>query len=207
MEFTYERMQRATARLEANPHDWATLMNPFYLDAIKRFEGFTEQSQWDYAQNSNGFGTRALYPGEVIDRAEAERRFRNEVATARAVVERHAPNADEGTKAALTSLTFNAGMKWVQDGLGDAVRKGDLETVRELFQSYNRAGGKELQGLVSRRSVEAEWIGNPALAGAVPGPVDNAAQLQSTLPCDEGSATNLTQVAEVDAEASSRLIQ
>jgi lysozyme len=136
-------------------------MNSLYLDSIRTFEGFTPQAQWDYAQHSNGYGTRALYPGEVIDRAEAERRFQSEIASARAVVERHAANADEGTKAALTSLTFNAGEKWTRDGLGDAVRRGDLDTVRSLFLEYNKAGGKLLAGLAARRAAEAEWIGSP----------------------------------------------
>ena len=136
-------------------------MNSFYLDSIKKFEGFAPQAQWDYAQHSNGFGTRALHAGEVIDRAEAERRFEAEIASARAVVERHAASADEGTKAALTSLTFNAGEKWTRDGLGDAVRRGDMETARSLFLEYNKAGGKVLAGLAARRAAEAEWIGGP----------------------------------------------
>jgi lysozyme len=144
-------------------------MNSLYLDSIRAFEGFTQRAQWDYAQHSNGYGTRALFPGEVIDRAEAERRFQSEIASARAVVERHAANADEGTKAALTSLTFNAGEKWTRDGLGDAVRRGDLEAVRSIFLEYNKAGGKLLEGLAARRAAEAEWIGNPQPNTAVTG--------------------------------------
>lgn len=136
-------------------------MNSLYLDSIRGFEGFTPRAQWDYAQHSNGYGTRALYPGEMIDRGEAERRFQSEIASARAIVERHAADADEGTKAALTSLTFNAGEKWTRDGLGDAVRRGDLEGVRSLFLEYNKAGGRLLEGLAARRVAEAQWIGNP----------------------------------------------
>lgn len=135
-------------------------MNSLYLDAIRNFEGFASRAEWDYAQHTNGFGTRAMYPGEVIDRAEAERRFKTEIAAARSIVERHAPDVDEGTKAALTSLTFNAGTRWINDGLGEAVRRGDLETARSLFLEYNKAGGKMLAGLVARRAAEAEWFGN-----------------------------------------------
>lgn len=135
-------------------------MNPVYLDTIRRFEGFTDRAQWDYAQHTNGYGTRALYPGEVIDKAEAERRFQSEIADARKVVDRFAPNADEGTKAALTSLTFNAGTTWTRSGLGEAVRAGDLDTARALFQQYTKAGGETLSGLVARRMAEAAWIGS-----------------------------------------------
>ena len=117
-------------------------MNSFYLDAIKKFEGFAQRAEWDYAQHTNGYGTRALFPGEMIDRAEAERRFQIEIKEARAIVERNAPDADEGTKAALTSLTFNAGDKWTCSGLGEAMRQGDSETARALFLQYTKAGGR-----------------------------------------------------------------
>jgi lysozyme len=141
-------------------------MNSPILNAIRAFEGFTPQAQWDYAQFSNGYGTRAKYAGEVIDKAEADRRFEAAVANAKSVVERHAPRVDEGTKAALTSLTFNAGETWVTSGLGEAVKRGDLDAVRSIFVQYNKAGGEVLPGLVSRRAAEALWIGNPELVGA-----------------------------------------
>jgi GH24 family phage-related lysozyme (muramidase) len=163
-------------------------MNSFYLDSIKKFEGFAPQAQWDYAQHSNGFGTRALHAGEVIDRAEAERRFEAEIANARAVVERYAASADDGTKAALTSLTVNAGEKWTRDGLGDAVRRGDMETARSLFLEYNKAGGKVLAGLAARRAAEVEWIGGSQVntepvASPAPGAPAFLAALSEPDPC------------------------
>ncbi len=131
-----------------------------YLDAIKRFEGFTPRAQWDYAQSSNGYGTRALHEGEVIDRAEADRRFKAEIKAAYDVVERFAPHLDEGSKAALTSLTYNAGPSWTTAGLGNAVRSGDLEAVKSIFQQYTKAGGQSLPGLEQRRTAEAAWFQN-----------------------------------------------
>jgi lysozyme len=139
-----------------------------YVEAIKTFEGYVPEAKWDYAQFSNGYGTRARYAGEVIDAGEAERRFQVEVGKARDVVERHAPHIDEGTKAALTSLTYNAGDSWVRSGLGAAVARGDLDQVRSIFQQYNKAGGEVLPGLVSRRAAEALWIGKPELVGGDP---------------------------------------
>lgn len=136
-------------------------MHSFYLDAIRNFEGFTPRATWDYAQHTNGYGTRARYAGEVISRTEAERRFQAEVSSARSIVEKAAPHVDEGTKAALTSLTYNAGTAWIDSGLGDAVRRGDLDAARDIFQKYNKAGGEVLPGLVNRRTQEAMWIGNP----------------------------------------------
>lgn len=134
-------------------------MTANYLDAIRKFEGFTPKADWDYAQFTNGYGTKAKYAGEVIDKVEADRRFQAEIAQARAIVDKHAPHVDEGTKAALTSLTFNAGDKWARSGLGEAIRSGDTERVRDLFLQYNKAGGEVLPGLAQRRIAEAAWIG------------------------------------------------
>lgn len=141
-----------------------------YLDAIKGFEGFTPRAKWDYAQSSNGYGTKALYEGEVIDRAEAERRFKAEIKAAYDIVERFAPNLDDGSKAALTSLTYNAGTAWTKSGLGNAIRSGDIETAKTIFQQYNKAGGEVLAGLQSRRNAEMAWF-NPAASAAPPADV------------------------------------
>ena len=188
-------------------------MNNFYLDAIKKFEGFAQRAEWDYAQHTNGYGTRALFPGEVIDRAEAERRFQAEIGEARAIVERNAPHADEGTKAALTSLTFNAGDKWTRSGLGEALRQGDTETARELFLQYNKAGGQTLPGLAARRIAEAEWFGNPQVVSTevaarntgVESPTttklpDATTMAASTLPQPDGSGRVIAPMILASAE-------
>ena len=141
-----------------------------YVDEIKRLEGFTPKAAWDYKQHSNGYGTRARFPGEVIDKAEAERRLDDEVAKAAAIVDKFKPDLDPGTRAALISLTFNAGGSWTNAGLGAAIEAGDLPKARELLKQYNKAGGETLPGLVSRRNREASWIGR--MDGAEPGPND-----------------------------------
>lgn len=175
-----------------------------YLSKIRDFEGFTPTAQWDYAQHSNGYGTKARFPGETIDRDEAERRLVGEVAQARAIVDRFAPDADDGTKAALTSLTFNAGDKWTRSGLGEAIKAGDYDHARSLFIQYNKAGGRELPGLTSRRNAEVAWIGNSggapnSTAGAVssPGP-SSPVQTANAAPAPSGNA------AEGDLQAFAR---
>jgi lysozyme len=171
-------------------------MHSFYLDAIRNFEGYTPQAQWDYAQFSNGYGTRARYAGEVIDKTEAERRFQTEVSQARSIVEKAAPGLDEGTKAALTSLTYNAGSAWIKSGLGDAVRNGDLEAARDIFLKYNKAGGEVLPGLANRRAQEALWIGNPdAVSGG--GTVADTGTTEGLPPVVVDSDRSARQVAEM----------
>jgi lysozyme len=163
-----------------------------YLDAIKQSEGFVPQASWDYKQYTNGYGTKAQYPGEIIDKATAEQRFNDAISQAEAHVNSVAPNAPPGVKAALTSLTFNAGPGWSQSGLGDLVRAGDWQGAQERFQQYNKAGGQVNPGLVKRRGAEAAWFNSPdqptvatpfpeskAIAGA--GAIQRGAEIDSDL--------------------------
>lgn len=154
-------------------------LDPKYLDGIKKSEGYTPRASWDYKQHSIGYGTRAKFPGETIDREEAERRLAAEITSAAAIVDRFAPNLDPGTRAALTSLTFNAGSAWTQAGLGQAIKAGDLGKAREIFLQYNKAGGQELPGLVARRQREAEWFGNQPAAPQIQ-PAGGQTQPQAT---------------------------
>ncbi len=133
-------------------------MDARFLDRIKTFEGFTREAKWDYAQYSNGYGTKAAYKGEVIDQAEADRRFREELDKAGELVDRFSPGLDSGSRAALVSLTFNAGTKWMQSGLGEAVKNGALSDAKQIFLQYTKAGGVDLPGLKSRRLEEAAWF-------------------------------------------------
>jgi lysozyme len=173
-------------------------MNQFYLDKIRTFEGFTARAAWDYQQDTNGYGTKAQYPGEVIDKAEAERRFHAEVEKARAAVARFAPHLDEGSAAALTSLTFNAGQKWMKSGLGQSIKAGDLDSAKAIFKTYVNAGGQVLSGLQTRRNSEAEWFGNRSSGAAVIADAPSAA-------LDRSSATSAaTHAAERTTDRSAR---
>lgn len=133
-----------------------------YGDAVKGFEGFAPRASWDYKQHSNGYGTRAQYPGEEISREEAERRFSDEFAKARSSVDAFAPNAPAGVKGALSSLTYNAGPGWQKSGLGQLIQAGDYAGAKERFLQYNKAGGQTNTGLVNRRQQEAAWFDTDA---------------------------------------------
>ncbi|MCB1503841.1 MAG: glycoside hydrolase family protein [Hyphomicrobiaceae bacterium] len=162
-------------------------MHQTYLEKIKAFEGFTPQAQWDYAQHSNGYGTKALFPGERITVAQAETRFAAEIESARQIVEKQAGHWDEGTKAALTSLTFNAGTRWISSGLGEAVRSGDAARLKELFLTYTHAQGEELPGLVARRHAEVGWIGSAPTGPAGNSVVQQQSEAQACANPQDGS--------------------
>ena len=143
-------------------------LDPDYLDAIKGFEGYSPNAAWDFKQSSSGYGTKAQPGDENIppDQLKAihEQRFQDEIAKAEAHVDSINPNLPPGVKAALTSLTYNAGPGWSQSGLGDLVRSGDLQGAQARLQEYNKAGGEVNPGLVARRAKEAAWFGSPPQA-------------------------------------------
>ena len=47
---------------------------------LKKKEGYSSDSYWDHKQHSIGYGTKANFPGEVIDEAEAEARLSQNIA-------------------------------------------------------------------------------------------------------------------------------
>ena len=152
-----------------------------YIDAIKATEGYTPQATWDYKQYSSGYGTKAQPGDETIPQDQLkqvyEQRFQDEIAKAAAHVDSFAPNLPPGVRAALTSLTFNAGPGWSQSGLGEAVKSGDWDKAREIFLQYNKAGGKVDNGLVARRGREAAWFDQ-----GLPAPTGNIAQAPAAGP-------------------------
>jgi len=131
-----------------------------FVAQVKRTEGFAPSAKWDYKQFSSGYGTKANFEGEQISREEADRRFNVEFTKAARIVDGVNPNLDPGTKAALTSLTYNAGADWVHSGLGDKIRSGDLDGAKQAFLQYNKAGGETNEGLANRRYREAQWFGS-----------------------------------------------
>src|SRR5262245_52393664 len=138
-----------------------------FRDMLKKSEGYTPRASWDYKQYSVGYGSKARYPNEVIDRPEAERRLDEDIASARKQVDQFDPNLPEGPRDALTSLTFNSGSAWMGAGLGDAVKRGDWEDAKRRFLLYNKAGGRENSALVARRAQEVTLFDRPNRAVAM----------------------------------------
>jgi lysozyme len=160
------------------------VLDPQYIDAIKSIEGYAPTASWDYKQYSSGYGTKAQPGDENIPPDQLknvyEQRFQDELAQAAAHVDSVNPNLPPGPRAALTSLTYNAGPGWSQSGLGDLVRRGDLEGAAARMQQYNQAGGEVNPGLVARRAKEATWFSqSPQATPAASQPAMVAPQAQS----------------------------
>lgn len=163
-----------------------------YVSQIKRFEGYAPRAQWDYKQYSGGYGTRAE-PGEVFTLEKAEQRLAEELAVAHRHVKGLGRELPPGWEPALTSLTYNAGPKWLESGLGEAVRAGDWPRAQALFAQYNKAGGEFNKGLAARRAQELAWVtGNAPAAtpqGSTPQDMAVAPAVSSSAPRTEPAQT------------------
>jgi lysozyme len=146
-----------------------------YRQAIKGFEGYQPRASWDYRQYTGGYGSRAAYPGQYFSPEQAEAGLTRDLATAAGLVDRRFPDLPEGPRAALVSLTQNAGTSWMDAGLGRDVDAGDWQSAENRLAQYVRAGGRIQPGLVRRRGEERTWMagGEPsagtAYAQAAPG--------------------------------------
>jgi lysozyme len=150
---------------------------PQYEDAIKTSEG-PQDAGWDYNQFSGPYGVRRE-PDEVLSDDQALDRFHGDLGKANGVVKSLGVPMTKGQEAALTSLTYNAGTKWLNSGLGQAVRNGDWQNARNLFLQYNKAGGETNPGLVRRRAQEATWFDTPDDDGSPNVTADNSFDLHA----------------------------
>ena len=143
------------------PSGSSQVLTSAFVDQVKKFEGFSSKAYWDYKQYSIGYGTRASGPNDTTDTTAATQRLVEELTKAANVVENVNKDLPVGVKQALTDLTFNAGSKWTQQGLGDAARAGDIDRILAILPQYNRAGGDVNSELVTRRADEVSWANSP----------------------------------------------
>jgi len=154
------------ANISPAPKDTSTgTASKSLVDLIKGFEGFSPKAYPDYAQYSNGYGTKAKFPTEEITEEEAERRLMDEIAKFSGIVERFNSvhkkyNWNSNQKNALTSFIYNLG-----PGALDQVTdngKRDNDQIADAMLQYNKAGGRVLSMLTRRRRVEADLFKSSA---------------------------------------------
>lgn len=126
------------------------------VDFVSGQEGFTAKATWDYHQWSNGYGTVAKYPGEVIDKTEAAKRLQNELQVHAGKVDAAAKNAGlqltAGQRDALISYDYNTGRG---ASIIKSVNGDPNEISSAIANGIKTAGGKTLPGLAARRSAES----------------------------------------------------
>lgn len=133
-----------------------TGISPQLIDFVKGQEGFVAKAEWDYHQWSNGYGTVARFPNEVIDKTVATERLQYELEVHAGVVDAAARNAGmsltAGQRDALISYDYNTGRA---KSIIKSVKGDTSKLSSAIANGVKTAGGKTLQGLASRRSAES----------------------------------------------------
>lgn len=158
-ELPVARSQREIeARKALAPKTSATTALPEALiSSVKDIEGFTAKAEWDYKQNSVGYGTRAKQAGETLTEAQADQRLREELTMHAARVDEAAKSygfkLSEGQRNALISFDFNTGQ--AEDVIGSSASIDEIKRRLPLYHKVTEGGKKVAsKGLIARRAKE-----------------------------------------------------
>lgn len=157
------------------------------ISLIKKYEGFTSTVQYDYGNNSIGYGTNFDFAVNVVPEIASTGKITEEQAT-RVLREYLKNNAEtflngvlkgagiavnQNQFDALISFTYNVGSNWWYGGNDDGTRykiRRMLEDnpstwtsnrAQDAFGSWVNAGSVRLEGLVARRKEEATLFCTP----------------------------------------------
>lgn len=128
------------------------------LALIRQFEGLRLSAYQDSVGVwTIGYGTtRGVRRGQAITKAEAEALLRADVQRFELEISRliKVP-VSQNQWDALVSFTYNLGSANLESStLLRLLNAGDYAVAAEQFPRWNKAGGKVLKGLVSRRAAE-----------------------------------------------------
>lgn len=159
---SFEQAQKPTAAATASQNKSTSKLeiseepSKALIERVKASEGFSAKAHKDFKQYSIGYGTKAKSENEEISKEEAEKRLSEELAKRKKYVINYGKEKgydwNNNQIEALASFVYNLG-----NGALDTVTGGGKRTNEEIAKAipqYNKAGGKELKGLVKRRNEE-----------------------------------------------------
>lgn len=131
------------------------------IDLIKKWEGFCNYAYKDIKGIPTiGFGfTEGIKMGDTISKEDAELRLKNElIHFEKCINELTHRDLTDNQFSALVCLTYNIGCRAYEDStLLKLLNKGASDKECSLqFLRWNKANGKEVQGLTNRREQEKE---------------------------------------------------
>lgn len=141
------------------------LINQAGLDLIKSCEGLKLTAYQDIVGVwTIGYGcTQGVHGGMVITQQEAEAMLMKELSTFEQGVARYVQVAlNDNQFAALVSFSYNLGLGSLQKStLLRLLNSGDYAGAANEFPKWNKAGGKPVQGLTTRRLAEQTLFNTP----------------------------------------------
>jgi lysozyme len=110
--------------------------------------------------HTSAAGSPAVVPGMTISAQEADAILERDLKKFEAIVNAAVKvSLTQGQFDALVSFTFNLGGGALQKStLLRKLNAGDYEGAAEQFQVWNRAGGRVVKGLTTRRAAEAKMF-------------------------------------------------
>jgi GH24 family phage-related lysozyme (muramidase) len=130
------------------------------VEYLKIKEGFSEKAYWDVKQYTIGYGTKTDNPNEIITREEAEARLTQRVAIDREYIKNFGKEKgydwNDCQVDSLTSFAFNLGRGSINQVTAGGTRSN--EQIKESMKLYDKAGGKALSALTTRRKFESDWF-------------------------------------------------
>lgn len=141
-------------------------INAAGLDLIKSSEGCELKAYkdavgvWTIGYGSTGSHVK---PGMTITQAQAEELLRSDLRRFEDAVAEYCQVATDNQFAAMVSLAFNVGEENFRTStLRRLHNAGDHAGAQAQFARWNKAGGRVLSGLVTRRANEAALYGRSA---------------------------------------------
>lgn len=136
-------------------------------DLLKKFEGCKLKAYPDPGTGAEpwtiGYGsTRGVKQGDVITQEQAEELLLEEAQEYLDEALRLSPrlrSATPGQQAAIASFVYNCGAgNYKKSTLKRNVDAGDFNEAKHSIKMWNKANGKVLKGLVTRRQAEADLL-------------------------------------------------
>jgi len=136
-------------------------------DLLKKFEGCKLKAYPDPGTGAEpwtiGYGsTRGVKEGDEITQAEADALLLQEAQEYLDEALRLSPrlrSATPGQQAAIASFVYNCGAgNYKKSTLKRNVDAGDFNEAKHSIKMWNKANGKVLKGLVTRRQAEADLL-------------------------------------------------
>lgn len=136
-------------------------------DLLKKFEGCKLKAYPDPGTGAEpwtiGYGsTRGVKQGDVITQEQAEELLLEEAQEYLDEALRLSPrlrSATPGQQAAIASFVYNCGAgNYKKSTLKRNIDAGDFNEAKHSIKMWNKANGKVLKGLVTRRQAEADLL-------------------------------------------------
>ena len=163
------------------------------LKLIEKFEGLRLKAYQDSVGVwTIGYGhTKGVKSGDSITQAKAEEYLRSDVSTAESKVNKYLDTYgfNQNQFDALVSFAFNIGNI-------DGLTKKGTRTISEIsskFTAYNKAGGKVLSGLTTRRKAEKSLFDTPTTEEESKAAVQTTASTTSTKETSEAAVQKVSE--------------